>query len=102
MQVKPPCSFTPKEVDDLTYRIQNGGTEVVEVSNKMLRLLSGCLLFGITLTLYITSSEGNNHRFFLLFVIFLMNRIYRIISKNKCWKLVIQPQHLVDSSLEEL
>ncbi|CAN6679880.1 unnamed protein product [Malus baccata var. baccata] len=29
-QVKPPCSFTPKEVDDLTYRIQNGGTEVVE------------------------------------------------------------------------
>ncbi|CAN6579780.1 unnamed protein product [Malus baccata var. baccata] len=29
-QVKPPCSFTPKEVDNLTYRIQNGETEVVE------------------------------------------------------------------------
>ncbi|XP_004288300.1 PREDICTED: malate dehydrogenase, glyoxysomal [Fragaria vesca subsp. vesca] len=29
-QVKPPCSFTPKEVDYLTDRIQNGGTEVVE------------------------------------------------------------------------
>lgn len=29
-QVKPPCSFTPKEIDQLTDRIQNGGTEVVE------------------------------------------------------------------------
>ncbi|KAM7251035.1 hypothetical protein ACFE04_022918 [Oxalis oulophora] len=29
-QVTPPCSFTPKEVDYLTDRIQNGGTEVVE------------------------------------------------------------------------
>ncbi|KAL5556717.1 hypothetical protein UlMin_038953 [Ulmus minor] len=29
-QVKPPCSFTPKEIDYLTDRIQNGGTEVVE------------------------------------------------------------------------
>ncbi|KAJ0040205.1 hypothetical protein Pint_27808 [Pistacia integerrima] len=29
-QVKPPCSFTPKEIDFLTDRIQNGGTEVVE------------------------------------------------------------------------
>jgi malate dehydrogenase len=29
-QVKPPCSFSPKEVDYLTDRIQNGGTEVVE------------------------------------------------------------------------
>ncbi|KAK9949253.1 hypothetical protein M0R45_004786 [Rubus argutus] len=29
-QVKPSCSFTPKEVDYLTDRIQNGGTEVVE------------------------------------------------------------------------
>ncbi|KAI4327289.1 hypothetical protein L6164_019768 [Bauhinia variegata] len=29
-QVKPPCAFTPKEVDYLTNRIQNGGTEVVE------------------------------------------------------------------------
>ncbi|KAJ4714641.1 malate dehydrogenase [Melia azedarach] len=29
-QAKPSCSFTPKEVDDLTDRIQNGGTEVVE------------------------------------------------------------------------
>lgn len=31
IQVKPPCSFTPKEIDYLTDRIQNGGTEVVEV-----------------------------------------------------------------------
>ncbi|KAK6237835.1 hypothetical protein QUC31_003304 [Theobroma cacao] len=30
-QVKPPCSFTQKEIDYLTDRIQNGGTEVVEV-----------------------------------------------------------------------
>ncbi|XP_050207994.1 malate dehydrogenase, glyoxysomal-like [Mercurialis annua] len=29
-QVKPSCSFTPKEIDYLTDRIQNGGTEVVE------------------------------------------------------------------------
>ena len=31
IQVKPPCSFTQKEIDHLTDRIQNGGTEVVEV-----------------------------------------------------------------------
>lgn len=30
-QVKPPCCFTPEEIDFLTHRIQNGGTEVVEV-----------------------------------------------------------------------
>ncbi|XP_028244978.1 malate dehydrogenase, glyoxysomal-like isoform X1 [Glycine soja] len=29
-QIKPPCSFTPKEIEYLTDRIQNGGTEVVE------------------------------------------------------------------------
>ncbi|XP_052198096.1 malate dehydrogenase, glyoxysomal-like [Diospyros lotus] len=29
-QVKPSCSFTPKEIEYLTARIQNGGTEVVE------------------------------------------------------------------------
>lgn len=29
-QVKPPCSFTSDEIDYLTNRIQNGGTEVVE------------------------------------------------------------------------
>ncbi|KAF8017507.1 hypothetical protein BT93_H2627 [Corymbia citriodora subsp. variegata] len=29
-QVKPPCSFTPQEIDYLTSHIQNGGTEVVE------------------------------------------------------------------------
>lgn len=29
-QVKPPCSFTPEEIEYLTNRIQNGGTEVVE------------------------------------------------------------------------
>ncbi|XP_021718440.1 malate dehydrogenase, glyoxysomal [Chenopodium quinoa] len=29
-QVKPPCSFTPEEINYLTDRIQNGGTEVVE------------------------------------------------------------------------
>ncbi|KAF3439125.1 hypothetical protein FNV43_RR17400 [Rhamnella rubrinervis] len=29
-QVKPPCSFTAQEIDYLTDRIQNGGTEVVE------------------------------------------------------------------------
>ncbi|KAJ4967068.1 hypothetical protein NE237_018917 [Protea cynaroides] len=29
-QVKPPCSFTKEEIDYLTDRIQNGGTEVVE------------------------------------------------------------------------
>lgn len=29
-QVKPPCSFTPEEINYLTNRIQNGGTEVVE------------------------------------------------------------------------
>lgn len=32
LQVKPPSSFTPKEIDYLTDRIQNGGTEVVEVN----------------------------------------------------------------------
>jgi len=31
MQVKPPSSFTPEEINYLTDRIQNGGTEVVEV-----------------------------------------------------------------------
>lgn len=31
LQVKPPCSFTQKEIEYLTDRIQNGGTEVVEV-----------------------------------------------------------------------
>uniref|UniRef100_M1ANW1 Malate dehydrogenase n=1 Tax=Solanum tuberosum TaxID=4113 RepID=M1ANW1_SOLTU len=30
-QIKPPCSFTPAETEYLTSRIQNGGTEVVEV-----------------------------------------------------------------------
>lgn len=30
-QVKPPSSFTTKEIEYLTDRIQNGGTEVVEV-----------------------------------------------------------------------
>lgn len=29
-QVKPPCSFTSEEINYLTDRIQNGGTEVVE------------------------------------------------------------------------
>ncbi|CAH9102057.1 unnamed protein product [Cuscuta epithymum] len=29
-QVKPPCSLTPEEIEFLTSRIQNGGTEVVE------------------------------------------------------------------------
>ncbi|XP_061371610.1 malate dehydrogenase, glyoxysomal isoform X1 [Gastrolobium bilobum] len=29
-QVKPPCSFTQREIEYLTDRIQNGGTEVVE------------------------------------------------------------------------
>ncbi|XP_026434420.1 malate dehydrogenase, glyoxysomal [Papaver somniferum] len=29
-QVSPPCSFTPEEINALTDRIQNGGTEVVE------------------------------------------------------------------------
>lgn len=29
-QVKPPSSFTPQEIEYLTNRIQNGGTEVVE------------------------------------------------------------------------
>ncbi|THU65279.1 hypothetical protein C4D60_Mb05t01970 [Musa balbisiana] len=31
-QVSPPCSFTPEEISYLTDRIQNGGTEVVEVT----------------------------------------------------------------------
>lgn len=30
-QVKPACSFTADEVDYLTKRIQDGGTEVVQV-----------------------------------------------------------------------
>lgn len=30
-QVKPPSSFTQQEIEHLTNRIQNGGTEVVEV-----------------------------------------------------------------------
>lgn len=30
-QVKPPCSFSAEEIKYLTDRIQNGGTEVVEV-----------------------------------------------------------------------
>ncbi|CAF1712514.1 unnamed protein product [Brassica napus] len=29
--VKPPCSFTQKEIEYLTDHIQNGGTEVVEM-----------------------------------------------------------------------
>jgi hypothetical protein len=29
--VNPPCSFTSEEISYLTSRIQNGGTEVVEV-----------------------------------------------------------------------
>ncbi|CAH9066704.1 unnamed protein product [Cuscuta europaea] len=29
-QVKPPCSLSPEEIEFLTSRIQNGGTEVVE------------------------------------------------------------------------
>ncbi|KAJ8769361.1 hypothetical protein K2173_002565 [Erythroxylum novogranatense] len=29
-QIKPPCSFTQQEIEYLTNRIQNGGTEVVE------------------------------------------------------------------------
>nr|GMD08785.1 malate dehydrogenase, glyoxysomal [Ipomoea batatas] len=32
-QVKPPCSFTPEETEFLTKRIQDGGTEVVQVNN---------------------------------------------------------------------
>lgn len=31
LQVKPPCSFTPEETEFLTKRIQDGGTEVVQV-----------------------------------------------------------------------
>ena len=31
LQVKPPSSFTAEETEYLTNRIQNGGTEVVEV-----------------------------------------------------------------------
>lgn len=30
--MKPPCSFTSEETTYLTSRIQNGGTEVVEVT----------------------------------------------------------------------
>ena len=49
IQVKPPCSFTPKEIDQLTDRIQNGGTEVVEVQKYMFDLLLGiyilCCIF---------------------------------------------------------
>lgn len=30
-QVKPPCTLTKEESEYLTNRIQNGGTEVVEV-----------------------------------------------------------------------
>ncbi|RZC87824.1 hypothetical protein C5167_028277 [Papaver somniferum] len=40
-QVSPPCSFTPEEINALTDRIQNGGTEVVEVSDPGIRLPSG-------------------------------------------------------------
>lgn len=40
MQVKPPCSFTSQEVDYLTDRIQNGGTEVVEVKHFLATLES--------------------------------------------------------------
>jgi hypothetical protein len=31
LQVKPPSSFTPEETEYLTKRIQDGGTEVVQV-----------------------------------------------------------------------
>lgn len=34
LQVKPPCSFTPEETEYLTNRIQDGGTEVVQVGLK--------------------------------------------------------------------
>ncbi|KAJ0078359.1 hypothetical protein Patl1_37253 [Pistacia atlantica] len=34
--VKPPCSFTAQENEYLTHRIQNGGTEVVELSKECL------------------------------------------------------------------
>lgn len=33
LQVKPACTFTADERNYLTHRIQNGGTEVVEVIN---------------------------------------------------------------------
>lgn len=31
LQAKPPSSFTPEETEYLTKRIQDGGTEVVQV-----------------------------------------------------------------------
>lgn len=40
IQVKPQFSFTDKEVAYLTNRIQNGGTEVVEVNSTLTPLFS--------------------------------------------------------------
>lgn len=48
-QVKPQFSFTNKEVDYLTNRIQNGGTEVVEVGES-----------GLTFLLLVTSLSSNS------------------------------------------
>lgn len=48
MQVNPSCSFTSQEVDDLTDRIQNGGTEVVEVKH-FLATLSLLLIWRMSL-----------------------------------------------------
>ncbi|KAJ6732724.1 MALATE AND LACTATE DEHYDROGENASE [Salix koriyanagi] len=39
-QAKPSCSFTQKEIDYLTDRIQNGGTEVVEVTDTCAMIFS--------------------------------------------------------------
>mgnify|MGYP006950769577 CR=1 FL=1 len=54
--MKPPSSFTKEEVDYLTNRIQNGGTEVVEVEEKTF------LLLFVTISIYITSKrERDKH-----------------------------------------
>ncbi|CAD5331241.1 unnamed protein product [Arabidopsis thaliana] len=42
-QVKPPSSFTPQEIEYLTNRIQNGGTEVVEAKAGAAKFADACL-----------------------------------------------------------
>ncbi|XP_012079495.1 malate dehydrogenase, glyoxysomal isoform X2 [Jatropha curcas] len=44
-QVKPPSSFTQKEIDYLTDRIQNGGTEVVEVPSILVLAFLSCVIY---------------------------------------------------------
>ncbi|CDY43430.1 BnaC07g14970D [Brassica napus] len=42
-QVKPPCSFTQKEIEYLTDRMENGGIEVVKAKSGAVKFADACL-----------------------------------------------------------